>query len=83
MAGVCLFLFALYDLLIDEHVPDRVRRLSAFRDPVFDALGIQFVALFLAAAIDRTEVLQISSPWIAALVHDNKAERRFLSFSNA
>ena len=71
------------DLLVDEHVPDRVRGLGAFGDPVLDAVGVQFVALFLAAAIDRAEVFQISSPRIAALVHDNKAERRFLGFSDA
>jgi len=83
VSNVSLFLRTDYNLLVDEHVPDRVRRLSAFGNPVLDAVGVQFVSLFLAAAINSAEVFEVSTPRIAAFFDDNKAERRFLGFSNA
>ena len=83
VSGVGLFLRADDDLLVDQHVPDRVGGLGALRDPVLDAVGVQFVALFLAAAVDRAEVFQVGTPRVAAFFHDNKAERRFLGFSDA
>ncbi len=83
VSDVSLFLGADNDLLVDEHVPDRIRWLGALGDPVLNAVGVQFVCLFLAAAVNGAEVFEVSTPRIAAFFNDDQAERRFLSFSNA
>lgn len=68
VTDVRLFLGADDDLLVDQHVPDRIRGLGALGNPVLDAVGVELVAFFLATAVNSAEVFEVGSPGIAVLV---------------